>query len=166
MNTTTTVKKNATEEIFLLVKGAQEWLAAVPAFEPTPSEKIKAELTETIEELNADEEEARFFLGAAEVQIHIALEQKKAVNAALLDIDKRKAAEKQPGMLKALNAAFNRTEVTRKQLTREIDALFAEKRNWAAKLNTIRATKAGIKAIINSPYLLAAAAAEAENSPC
>jgi hypothetical protein len=150
-------------EAAAIVKGAQEWLTSVPAYEPTPAEKLKAELIMTLRELTTEERDLLFFHGAAEVQIHISLEQKKVIDAALAETEARKKNEKRPEMLKALDAAYWRTMRTRKRLLREIDGLFTEKRDLAGKLRTVRSLRTGIKGIINNPLTLAAAVASMES---
>ncbi len=146
-------------ETVAILKDVQQLLNR-PAFNPTPMEALKAELIGTLRELIADNELLTFILRATEVQISLSAEQKKAIDAAIVDIQTMKKTEKRPAMIKSLDAAYWRTMKTRKSLLTEIDGLFTEKRRFAAGILSNQAFIDGIKAIINTPYLLASGAAE------
>ncbi len=146
-------------ETVAILKDVQQLLNR-PAFNPTPMEALKAELIGTLRELIADNELLTFMLRATEVQISLSVEQKKAIDAAIVDIQTMKKTEKRPAMIKSLDAAYWRTMKTRKSLLAEVDQLFAEKRDCAWRIRSNQGVIDGIKTIVNTPYLLASGAAE------
>lgn len=156
-----------------ILKGAQEWLRIAPtggeAVEQTRNELIQTlgDLRYERNRLTENREETIMALACAEVQIHLALEQKKVLDAAIAQILGRKTTEKNASVLKSLEAAYWRTMVSRRKLLKEIDVLFADKRQQKKELSKVdfllmrnNFMRRSINEILDNPNLLLQASQE------
>ncbi len=167
MNAVITAVSNATpgSEVIAIAKGALDWLRNAPnPFDLTPMEEKRAEVIDTIRGLARDLKDLDFEIRCTDVQIHIALERKKLLEAALANIEAQKVAERNSGAIKGLDASKWRTLRQRKKLLREIELLYNEKRGYVNQIKTVKTCMTDLNRIKDDPFMLAALVAEAEVS--
>ncbi len=163
MNTAMTTAANevAGSEVIVITKGALDWLRNAPSpFHLTPLEEKRAEVVDMIRGLACDLKDLDFEIRCAEVQIHIALERKKLLEAALARIEEQRGAGKSRFIVKGLDASKWRTLRERKKLLREMERLFSEKRRYINQIRTVKSCMTELNRIKDDPFMLATLVAE------
>jgi hypothetical protein len=155
--------ENPGSEVFAIAKGALDWLRNAPnPFYPTPVEEKRAEVTDTIRGLAQDIRDLDFEIRCVDVQIHIANERKKLLEAAIAGIEEKMGRERDRGVMKGLDASKWRTLRQRKKVLRQLDVLYREKRGFVEQIKKVKACIMDLNRIKDDPSVLAALVAEAE----
>ncbi len=165
MNTVMTAVSNETSgsEVFAIAKGALDWLRnAHDPFYPTPVEEKRAEVMDLIRGLARDLKDLDFEIRCTEVQIHIALERKKLLEAALARIEAQRGAENNRFVVKGLDASKWRTLRERRKLLRGIERLFSEKRGYINQIKAVKCCMTDLNRIKDDPSMLALLVAESD----
>jgi hypothetical protein len=150
-------------EVFAIAKGALDWLRNAPdPFVPTPVEEKRAEVIDMIRGLARDLKDLDFEIRCTEVQIHIALERKKLLDAAVAGIEEQRGAEKNRFVIKGLDASKWRTLRERRKLLREMERLFSEKRGYINQIRTVKGCMTDLNRIKDDRSMLALLVAEAD----